>query len=75
MRHLGARLPSVTLGKVMIDLAQMEHILAISGLDWTVVLLLRRPGDSPAPTARRTGATSKAARPFPAPTSPTSCSA
>jgi putative NADH-flavin reductase len=37
MRHLGARLASVTLGKVMIDLAQMEHVLAISGLDWTVV--------------------------------------
>lgn len=27
----------VTLGKVMADLAQMEDILAGSGLDWTVV--------------------------------------
>jgi putative NADH-flavin reductase len=37
LRHLGARLANATRGKVMIDLAQMEHILAISGLDWTVV--------------------------------------
>ncbi len=37
MRHLGARLASAMLGKVMLDLAQMEDILAGSGLDWTVV--------------------------------------
>jgi putative NADH-flavin reductase len=37
MRHLGARLASARLGKVMTDLAQMEDILAGSGLDWTVV--------------------------------------
>lgn len=37
MRHLGARVASVTLGKVMADLARMEDILARSGLDWTVV--------------------------------------
>jgi putative NADH-flavin reductase len=37
MRHLGVRLANATLGKVMADLAQMEDILAGSGLDWTVV--------------------------------------
>jgi putative NADH-flavin reductase len=37
MRHLGARIASARLGKVMTDLAQMEDILAESGLDWTAV--------------------------------------
>ncbi len=37
MRHLGARVASARLGKVMADLAQMEDILAGSGLDWTVI--------------------------------------
>lgn len=41
MRHLGARFARARLGKVMADLAQMEDILAGSGLDWTVV---RPPG-------------------------------
>ena len=37
MRHLLSHVASVTLGKVFADLAQMEDILAGSGLDWTVV--------------------------------------
>ena len=37
MRHLGVRLAHATLGKVMADLAEMEDILAGSGLDWTMV--------------------------------------
>ena len=70
MRHLGARLANATLGKVMIDLAQMEHILATSGLDWTVVRPPRLTSKPLTGTHRtRTGATSKAARPFPAPRS------
>ena len=41
MRHLGVRFARARLGKVMADLAQMEDILAGSGLDWTAV---RPPG-------------------------------
>ena len=37
MRHLLSHVASATLGKVFADLAQMEDILAGSGLDWTVV--------------------------------------
>jgi putative NADH-flavin reductase len=37
MRHLLSHVASVTLGKVFADLAEMEDILAGSGLDWTVV--------------------------------------
>jgi len=72
MRHLGTRLANATVGKVMIDLAQMEHILATSGLDWTAVRPPRLTGKPLTGTYRtRTGATPKAARPFSALTSPT----
>jgi putative NADH-flavin reductase len=37
MRHLLSHVAGVTLGKVFADLAEMEDILAGSGLDWTVV--------------------------------------
>jgi putative NADH-flavin reductase len=37
MRHLLSHVASATLGRVFADLAQMEDILAGSGLDWTVV--------------------------------------
>ncbi|HZC40944.1 MAG TPA: NAD(P)-binding oxidoreductase, partial [Streptosporangiaceae bacterium] len=37
MRHLFSRVASIMFGKVYDDLAQMEDILAGSGLDWTVV--------------------------------------
>lgn len=37
MRHLGARLAHLALGKVFADLARMEDLLMASGLDWTVV--------------------------------------
>jgi putative NADH-flavin reductase len=37
MRHLGARVASALFGKVYTDLAQMEDVLAGSGLDWTAV--------------------------------------
>ena len=37
MRHLLSHVARATLGKVFADLAQMEDILAGSGLDWTVV--------------------------------------
>ena len=37
MRHLLSHVASATLGPVFADLAQMEDILADSGLDWTVV--------------------------------------
>ena len=37
MRHLLSHAASARLGKVFTDLAQMEDILAGSGLDWTVI--------------------------------------
>ena len=37
MRHLFIHLASAMFGKVYADLAQMEDVLAGSGLDWTVV--------------------------------------
>lgn len=37
MRHLLSHVASAALGQVFADLAQMEDILAGSGLDWTVV--------------------------------------
>jgi putative NADH-flavin reductase len=37
MRHLGSRIAKTLFGKVYADLAQMEDILAESGLDWTAV--------------------------------------
>ena len=37
MRHLLSHVASATLGQVFADLAQMEDVLADSGLDWTVV--------------------------------------
>jgi putative NADH-flavin reductase len=37
MRYLFSRVASAMFGKVYADLAQMEDILAASGLDWTVV--------------------------------------
>lgn len=37
MRHLFSHVASAMFGKVYADLAQMEDILADSGLDWTVV--------------------------------------
>jgi putative NADH-flavin reductase len=37
MRHLFSHVASAMFGKVYADLAQMEDILAKSGLDWTVV--------------------------------------
>jgi uncharacterized protein YbjT (DUF2867 family) len=37
MRHLFSHLASAMYGKVYADLAQMEDILAGSGLDWTVI--------------------------------------
>jgi putative NADH-flavin reductase len=37
MRHLFSHVASAMFGKVYADLAQMEDILAGSGLDWTVV--------------------------------------
>jgi uncharacterized protein YbjT (DUF2867 family) len=37
MRHLFSHVANVRLGKVFADLAQMEDILARSGLDWTAV--------------------------------------
>lgn len=37
MRHLFSRIAKAMFGKVYADLAQMEDILADSGLDWTVV--------------------------------------
>jgi putative NADH-flavin reductase len=37
MRHLFSHVASAMFGKVYTDLAQMEDILAGSGLDWTVV--------------------------------------
>jgi putative NADH-flavin reductase len=37
MRHLFTRVASAMYGKVYADLAQMEDILAESGLDWTVI--------------------------------------
>ncbi|MGE5291360.1 MAG: NAD(P)-dependent oxidoreductase [Micromonosporaceae bacterium] len=37
MRHLFSHVASAMFGKVYADLAQMEDILADSGLDWTVI--------------------------------------
>ena len=37
MRHLLSHVANATLGKVFADLAQMEDILAGSGLDWTAI--------------------------------------
>jgi putative NADH-flavin reductase len=37
MRHLFSRVASAMFGKVYADLAQMEDLLAESGLDWTAV--------------------------------------
>jgi putative NADH-flavin reductase len=37
MRYLFSKLASARFGKVYVDLAQMEDLLAGSGLDWTVV--------------------------------------
>jgi putative NADH-flavin reductase len=37
VRHLGSRFARTVFGKVYADLAQMEDILAGSGLDWTAV--------------------------------------
>ena len=37
MRHLLSHVANATLGKVFADLAQMEDILAESGLDWTAI--------------------------------------
>jgi uncharacterized protein YbjT (DUF2867 family) len=37
MRHVLSHVASARLGKVFADLAQMEDILACSGLDWTVI--------------------------------------
>jgi putative NADH-flavin reductase len=37
MRHLLSHIANARLGKVFADLAQMEDILARSGLDWTVI--------------------------------------
>jgi uncharacterized protein YbjT (DUF2867 family) len=37
MRHLFTHVASAMFGKVYADLAQMEDVLAGSGLDWTVV--------------------------------------
>jgi uncharacterized protein YbjT (DUF2867 family) len=37
MRHLFSKIASARFGKVYIDLALMEDVLAGSGLDWTVV--------------------------------------
>lgn len=37
MRHLLSHVANTTLGKVFADLAQMEDILAGSGLDWTAI--------------------------------------
>ena len=37
MRHVLSHIANARLGKVFADLAQMEDILARSGLDWTVV--------------------------------------
>ncbi|MBO0786185.1 MAG: NAD(P)H-binding protein [Actinobacteria bacterium] len=37
MRHLFSRVASIKFGQVYDDLAQMEDVLAGSGLDWTVV--------------------------------------
>jgi uncharacterized protein YbjT (DUF2867 family) len=37
MRHLLSHVASATLGQVFADLAQMEDVLAGSGMDWTVV--------------------------------------
>ena len=37
MRHLLSHIANARLGKVFADLAQMEDILAESGLDWTVI--------------------------------------
>jgi uncharacterized protein YbjT (DUF2867 family) len=37
MRHLLSHIANAKLGKVFADLAQMEDILARSGLDWTVI--------------------------------------
>jgi putative NADH-flavin reductase len=37
MRHLLSHIANARLGKVFADLAQMEGILARSGLDWTVI--------------------------------------
>ena len=37
MRHMLSHVASARLGKVFADLAQMEDILAGSGLDWTVI--------------------------------------
>jgi uncharacterized protein YbjT (DUF2867 family) len=67
MQHLLNPLVKAALRKHYADLAQMEDILADSGLDWTAV----RP---PAPTGWPTAKTSAAASSFPAPTSPTTCS-
>ena len=46
MRHLLSHIANARLGKVFADLAQMEDILAESGLDWTVIRppqLTRKP--------------------------------
>src|SRR6266545_1259443 len=37
MRYLFSKIASARFGKVYVDLAQMEDLLADSGLDWTVV--------------------------------------
>jgi len=37
MRHLFSQVAGILFGKVYADLAQMEDVLADSGLDWTVV--------------------------------------
>jgi putative NAD(P)-binding protein len=37
MRHLFSRVASAVFGKACAGLAQMEDILADSGLDWTVI--------------------------------------
>jgi putative NADH-flavin reductase len=46
MRHLLSHVADVTLGKVFADLAQMEDILAGSGLDWTAIRPPRLTGKS-----------------------------
>ena len=53
MRYLLSHVASATLGKVFADLAQMEDILAGSGLDWTVVRPPRLTG-KPATGSYRT---------------------
>ena len=37
MRHLGVRIAKTLFGKVYNDLARMEDILRVSGLDWTIL--------------------------------------